>query len=58
MAGAQVAARLRDVGAVFPSQATAGQFIKLPRQTKVTRDEYQEFLALGHGEIFALDLDR
>jgi 15-cis-phytoene desaturase len=57
-AGQIVAARLRDVGAVWPSQANEGQPIKLPRQTKVGPDEYKEFLALGHGEIFALDLNR
>ena len=34
------------------------QFIKLPRQTRVTPEEYREFLSLGHGEIFTLDLDR
>ncbi|CAD7703725.1 unnamed protein product, partial [Ostreobium quekettii] len=32
--------------------------IKLPGQTRVTPDEYKEFLALGHGEIFNLDLNR
>ena len=57
-AGQLVAARLRDVGAMWPSQANDGQPIKMPRQTKVGPEEYKEFLALGHGEIFTLDLDR
>lgn len=35
-----------------------GKAIKLPRQTRVTPEEYKEFLALGHGEIFDLDMDR
>lgn len=56
--GMQVAARLRDQDAAWPSQAQAGQLIKLPRQTRVTAEEYREFLVLGHGEIFVLDLDR
>ena len=34
------------------------QWLKLPKQTRVTPDEYREFLSLGHGEIFTLDLDR
>ena len=38
--------------------AAPGQPIKLPGQTRVTSDEYREFLALGHGEIFDLELDR
>ena len=43
---------------VFPSQYVPGKAIKLPRQTRVTPEEYKEFLALGHGEIFDLDMDR
>ena len=35
-----------------------GKAIKLPRQTRVTPEEYKEFLALGHGEIFDIDLDK
>lgn len=26
-------------------------------QTRVSPEEYKEFLSLGHGEIFSLDLD-
>ncbi|KAL6747569.1 hypothetical protein V8C86DRAFT_1305393 [Haematococcus lacustris] len=47
-----------DAEAVFPSQATGSQYIKLPRQTRVTPEEYREFISLGHGEIFNLNLDR
>ena len=53
MAGAL---NVRD--AVLPSQAGQGQPIRLPGQTRVTPDEYREFLGLGHGEIFDLDIDR
>ena len=42
----------------FPMQAGPEDWIKLPGQTRVDRDEYQEFLALGHGGIFDLDIDR
>jgi hypothetical protein len=49
---------LRNQDAAFPSLARAGQPIKLPRQHNVDKDEYREFLNLGHGDIFNLDLDR
>ena len=42
----------------FPMQAGPEDLIKIPGQTRVDRDEYQEFLALGHGGIFDLDLNR
>ena len=42
---------------VLPSLATPGQSIRLPGQTKVTTDEYKEFLGLGHGDIYDLDPD-
>uniref|UniRef100_A0A1D2A676 Pre-mRNA polyadenylation factor Fip1 domain-containing protein n=1 Tax=Auxenochlorella protothecoides TaxID=3075 RepID=A0A1D2A676_AUXPR len=42
----------------FQSEAKPGQPIKLPGQTRVTAEEYREFLSLGHGEIFSLDIDR
>lgn len=43
---------------VLPSQAKGpGQRVRLPGQTKVTPDEYSEFLGLGHGDIFNLELD-
>jgi 15-cis-phytoene desaturase len=32
--------------------------IKLPKQNRVSPEEYKEFLSLGHGDIFDLDLDR
>lgn len=46
--------------AVWPSQAAEqpDKLIKLPGQTKVGEDEYKEFLNLGHGGIFDLDLTR
>jgi len=47
-----------DAEAAFPTQAAPGQWLKLPKQTRVTPEEYREFLSLGHGEIFTLDLDR
>lgn len=43
---------------VFPSEYGPGKAIKLPRQTRVQPEEYKEFLALGHGDIFDIDLDR
>ncbi|EFN56712.1 hypothetical protein CHLNCDRAFT_144097 [Chlorella variabilis] len=43
--------------AVFPSEWQPGLPVKLPGQTRVSPEEYKEFLALGHGEIFSLDLD-
>jgi len=54
----QVADALRNMDAAFPSAAAPQQPIKLPRQHNVDKDEYREFLNLGHGEIFNLDLDR
>ena len=42
----------------LPSQAKPGQLIRLPGQTRVAPEEYREFLALGHGGIFDVDLDR
>ena len=42
---------------VLPSEAGPGQRIRLPGQTKVTTEEYKEFLGLGHGDIFDLDPD-
>lgn len=54
----QIAAAWRDVDAAFPSAAGPQQPIKLPRQHNVDKEEYKEFLNLGHGEIFNLELDR
>ncbi len=42
----------------FPESAQAGQPIKLPGQTRVTPDEYHEFITLGQGGVFELDLAR
>ena len=42
---------------MLPSLATPGHSIRLPGQTKVTTDEYKEFLGLGHGDIYDLDPD-
>lgn len=43
---------------VLPSQATKeGQRVRLPGQTRVTPEEYKEFLGLGHGDVFHLDID-
>lgn len=47
-----------DETAAFPMAAKAGQPIKLPGQTRVTPEEYREFLSLGHGQIFDLEPDR
>lgn len=46
--------------AVWPSQAAdhPDKLIKLPGQTKVGEQEYKEFLNLGHGGVFDLDLSR
>jgi hypothetical protein len=44
--------------AEWPSKAGPDQWLKLPAQTRVSPDEYKEFLALGHGDIYLLDLDR
>ncbi|KAF6255412.1 hypothetical protein COO60DRAFT_1641514 [Scenedesmus sp. NREL 46B-D3] len=50
---------LRCVTPTRPSLARRpGQPIKLPRQHNVDKEEYREFLNLGHGEIFSLELDR
>lgn len=54
----QVAEALRNMDAAFPTFAAPNQPIKLPRQHNVDKEEYREFLNLGHGEIFGLDLDR
>lgn len=47
----------RKEDAVFPSQWKPGLPIKLPGQTRVSPEEYKEFLSLGHGDVFDLDLD-
>jgi Fip1 motif len=47
-----------DLPPEFPGVAAPDQLIKLPRQTKVQQSEYKEFLALGHGDIFDLDITR
>lgn len=44
--------------AQFPSKAGPKDWIKLPGQRGVPADEYQEFLDLGIGEIFDMDIDR
>lgn len=49
--------QLRMEDAVFPSQWRPGLGIKLPGQTRVSPEEYREFLSLGHGDIFDIDLD-
>jgi hypothetical protein len=41
-----------------PPPPLSPQWVKLPRQTRVTPEEYREFISLGHGEIFNVDLDR
>lgn len=48
---------LRMEDAVFPSQWRPGLPIKLPGQTKVSPEEYREFLSLGHGDIFDIEID-
>lgn len=49
----------RDEGnAVLPSQAGDSHLIRLPGQTRVSPEEYKEFLGLGHGDVFDLDPDR
>lgn len=47
-----------DTTVAFPEAAKPLQRIKLPGQNRVTADEYQEFITLGQGGIFDLDLDR
>jgi len=46
-----------DLPPVLPSQARPGQRVRLPGQSRVTQEEYREFLSLGHGEIFNLPID-
>ena len=46
-----------DLPPALPSTSAPGQRVRLPGQSRVTPDEYREFLALGHGEIFNLDVD-
>ena len=48
---------LRSEDAVFPSQWQPGLAIKLPGQTRVSPEEYREFLSLGHGDIYDINLD-
>lgn len=48
---------LNAADAAFPSMARPDQPVKLPGQTRVSPEEYREFLALGHGEIFSIDID-
>lgn len=50
---------------VFPSEALqleargdSAYHIKLPGQTRVAPDEYKEFLFLGHGAIFDIDIEK
>ncbi len=43
---------------MLPSQAGEHQLIRLPGQTRVSPEEYKEFLGLGHGDVFDLDPDR
>lgn len=57
-AGAPLMPQPEELEGKFPMQAGPTDPIKLPGQTRVDRDEYQEFLALGHGGIFDLDIDR
>lgn len=47
-----------ESNAVLPSQAGTSQLIRLPGQTRVSPEEYKEFLGLGHGDVFDLDPDR
>jgi hypothetical protein len=49
--------KLRIEDAVFPSQWKHGLPMKLPGQTRVSPEEYREFLSLGHGEIYDIELD-
>ena len=42
----------------LPSQAAQGQPIRLPGQARVDPAEYREFLMLGHGGVYELDVDR
>ena len=47
-----------ESNAVLPSQAGPDQLVRLPGQTRVSPEEYKEFLGLGHGDVFDLDPDR
>ena len=47
-----------DLPPAFPQQAQPGQKIKLPGQSRVAPEEYREFLILGHGGVFDLDVDK
>lgn len=47
-----------QMDAKLPSQAGPQDLIRLPGQTRVSPEEYKEFLQLGHGDIFELDPDR
>lgn len=42
----------------LPQQAQAGQKIRLPGQSRVAPEEYREFLVLGHGGVFDLEVDK
>merc|ERR1712227_146259 len=42
----------------FPSFAGSNDWVKLPRQRQVDPEEYKEFLKLGFGDIFNLNLDK
>jgi hypothetical protein len=44
--------------AKFPSLAEPNEWVKLPRQRHVDPEEYKEFLKLGFGDIFDLNLDK
>ena len=47
-----------DLPPAFPQQAQPGQRIQLPGQSRVAPEEYREFLILGHGGVFDLDVDK
>jgi hypothetical protein len=49
---------VKDDTLAFPEAAKPGQMIKLPGQTRVTPDEYHEFITLGQGGVYELDLER
>ena len=57
-AGAPLMQQPQEVGGKFPKEAGPQDAIKLPGQTRVDPEEYREFLDLGHGGIFHLDIDR
>ena len=46
-----------DAPPALPSMAQPGQRIRLPGQARVDPAEYREFLMLGHGGVFDLDVD-